>query len=397
MKKKLIILLLLVILCIGVLQGISGKLEKMHDILLYEYSGELKSGVLQSIHNYNKANKYIVDTGVYMTQNALLGTNTKNALNITIYQVDGRFPSFLPIRMIHGRFIRDMDIMQNKKYIVIDNHTAMSLFATSNCIGKSILLGDNKYVVIGVYSPASSPLNTISAVHSRAAYIPLMLPTPKESKSVIMVKVKEKTSAILNNSLLSDMESLLNARLSSENIDIKSRRAQQKIHLTYIGLTLISLCLIVRIVYHRLKNLYKSIKADTASYYPSQLFKQYRRSTTFSILFLLVSFIGVCMLFQSIKLDYLLDASLVPSKLIDLKEIQNKLSEYYINNNNRAPILSTFHSMTEHTDHMTNYIIIILVPLFWSLVRTSSSNLRKLDPSYYSKASSRNDKTLDIT
>lgn len=86
--------------------------------------------------------------------------------------------AFKNLKIIHGRMLNDKDIRDKRKFIILEENTAINLFGQSNAVGKIIKtkLGTNmgeELVVIGVFQNTDSALMKLMSGGSFAfAYIP---------------------------------------------------------------------------------------------------------------------------------------------------------------------------------------------------------------------------------
>ncbi len=69
-----------------------------------------------------------------------------------------------------GRFLSDLDIELNTRKVVIDYETAMDLFKTDYCIGSSVSINGEEFIVAGVLKESE---NSIGAGNDRVINIPI--------------------------------------------------------------------------------------------------------------------------------------------------------------------------------------------------------------------------------
>lgn len=89
-------------------------------------------------------------------------------------------------KIIYGRMLNDRDIQEGKKYVVIENGTAMELFGTENVVGKTVQVTINQeqedLMIIGVYANTDSALMKLMGGGGPGdAYVPESIMTSEDT------------------------------------------------------------------------------------------------------------------------------------------------------------------------------------------------------------------------
>lgn len=107
----------------------------------------------------------VIQSGAEVSQrNVTLSSGS----DYTSVSLDGVLPSFIKVgafTFIAGRFINDEDVKSDRKYMVLNQKTAISLFGRENVIGEYLKANDVMYKVVGVYKDTGDQ-------ESNHAYIP---------------------------------------------------------------------------------------------------------------------------------------------------------------------------------------------------------------------------------
>ena len=88
--------------------------------------------------------------------------------------------------ILYGRMLNDRDIQEEKKYVVIENGTAMELFGTENVVGKTVQVTINQeqeeLMIIGVYANTDSALMKLMGGGGPGdAYVPESIMTSEDA------------------------------------------------------------------------------------------------------------------------------------------------------------------------------------------------------------------------
>lgn len=75
--------------------------------------------------------------------------NNKNKVEVNAYGVGGDFFLFHPVKLLHGSYFSQSDLMQDR--IVIDTETAWQLFGSNDVVGMFVTIGETPHMVVGVY------------------------------------------------------------------------------------------------------------------------------------------------------------------------------------------------------------------------------------------------------
>lgn len=89
------------------------------------------------------------------------------------YRVNGHYPDYnemMPVNLIDGRFINDIDITQNRKVCVIGEKIYKELFAGKPAIGKPLKVNGIYYQVVGVMKQKSDM--NINGTPDEKVYLP---------------------------------------------------------------------------------------------------------------------------------------------------------------------------------------------------------------------------------
>lgn len=93
------------------------------------------------------------------------------SLAVNVTGVTGEFPKTSSLRMVRGRFLTSRDVASRENVVVFDSETARLLLPGDNPIGKAVQIGQQAFVVVGVFERLQLPL--AAAKENHRAYIPL--------------------------------------------------------------------------------------------------------------------------------------------------------------------------------------------------------------------------------
>lgn len=332
------------------------------NLMISESKGSPAAEYMSKLNEYKESNKNILDACIYQRiPNNNLKTTGRSVDKVTIYYSDETAPEFFSIKMLDGRFLWNKDIDRCLNYVVLDSKTAIDLFSTIECNGQSVKLSNKDYQVLGVYEAKKSLINELSAVDYRACFVPLTFDGFTSDTFNIMFRVKEGTSSIMQNNIEKFITDTFRTDISLKNIDLKFRLTEQKIVLVnFLILIMLLIGLYTKIKPVILKY-YVSIKQQYSNYYPLELLKKYKYKLAFFIVLLfLVSYVSIFIV-RKINIEFVIDPSLIPSRLINIDELYQKLKAATIKNNTQLSISNVLSKSVDHAEKCINYSTLIFV------------------------------------
>jgi len=333
-----------------------------NDLLIIDF--KTSASQLDAIYDFFGSSKNIVDFCIYIRKPGQTirntGRNVKSVNNISIYVTDESMQDFHNINMIEGRFIWDTDSINNKRYIVLERETAVELFSTTECIGRSVSLNNENYAILGVYDAKKTLLNEISSIEYAVCFIPLIHDSPKADSFISMLRVKEESTYITNNALRNYFQNTLGLEVNLDNTGAKIKTAAQKIKLVNMFVALLILVYLFGILKSYFKKLAAGIKSDYKNYYPAGLINAYKYKIIFVILQL---FIMMCIIyyFADNMFSIFISPTLIPGRLINFDEFYHKIKDFMIEVNTSDKIPSVIALMADYINIFINYLVIIFV------------------------------------
>jgi len=91
----------------------------------------------------------ILDIAATTSQGMTLKAGTED-VQTQVTGVTGNFAGMQEQKLDNGRFLTDLDAKVNSHNVVIDYDTAQDLFGTNRCTGSTLMIGGDKYTVVGV-------------------------------------------------------------------------------------------------------------------------------------------------------------------------------------------------------------------------------------------------------
>jgi len=89
--------------------------------------------------------------------------NVVRGIKTASYSINGDYPAFNkidPVRILQGRFLNDIDILEKRKVVVIGNRVRDELFRSDeNPIGQYIKIRGVYFQVVGVFEPKNKNIN----------------------------------------------------------------------------------------------------------------------------------------------------------------------------------------------------------------------------------------------
>jgi len=366
-------LILISVLCFISIKYFDAKLSDLENIILVEYTGSYTRWQQELIENYVNMDRNINTFSICSDYLGSLKTPRQSYNNVLICMIDEKYARFDKIKMVNGRFIWQRDIDEAHKYIVIEKGMATDLFSTIDCIGREVELNEHLFKVLGVYEKSDPFTSTISSVSSNTVFIPYSFSDTSSGKNalerqVILFKVRDNISSVIQGAIQKNLEKILNISVSTENIDMKARQARQKVRFTYYIIACISIIYLLKWVIPIWRRIYMQFKNKiNDSYFPQVL-----KENWFGICIFLIMIIVLATLFylaiKSFKPDLIIDPELIPSRLINAKEISEKIGDYFIKINTEQFIVSPIHAFIIHANKLLTYLCSILVLCCWRVL-----------------------------
>lgn len=367
-------LLAIIILCLIFFLYTSSVVNAAKDILLLEADTAINMDVFNTLEDYDKVESNIMDIGIYTQRKTNISSFGKELEDYHVYEVNASYRSFQNIHMVHGRFIWHRDIHEGRKFIVIEEKTAVELFATSDCIGKMIQIDGVEYQVVGVYRRKKSFSSFISATDKNRVYVPYIFGQGRHAQGFI-VKVKEGLSSILEAKVTSDIKTIIGSNVIINNIDVKASKVILYQRLTFLLLIIILWFYVIRIWLPYAKNLKAKIKNEWSDLYLSEVVKKYALSVLLHLVPILLMFTAVYLITRSIRFDLLIDPDIIPSRLIDIEEWKEKLQEYIIMKNTARQMVSNISLLIIHISSISKIVCLILIAAFGLCIRRLESRM----------------------
>ena len=387
--KKLIVLIIVSILCFVLIQHFDGKLSTLENIIVAEYTGNYALLQHELVEKYVNMDKNIDIFSICSDYSGSLKTSRHSYNDVLISMVDNKFTDFYKIKMVNGRFIWKRDIDNRSKYIVIEKNMASALFSTTDCVGREVELDKQTFTVIGVFEKGDWLTSTMSAISNNIVFIPFVFSDTATNmvyeqnmpkRQVFLLRVKNGISTVLKGSVEKNLEKILNSDINTENIDIKTRKTSQKIKFTYFVIACIAAIYILKWVFPILKRMYSQLKGKMDNSYFLQMLKENWIIIGVCI-FVIAGLITIFyIIIKNLKPSLIIDTELIPSRLINITEISEKISDYFIRINTEEIIPSPFHALITHVNRLLTYLCgILIICCFGILHRINTFNVKFLN------------------
>lgn len=329
------------------------------NLLLLEFT--CSADKLNLMNEVFSNNDNITGTSIYKRHaGQSIAAYGRKADNISVYEIDESLRDFYNMKIMEGRFIWNTDSDRNLKYVVLDSKSAIDLFATLKCVGQSVRIFDADYMVAGVYDPKESLLSELSAVEHGVCFIPSDFNNSSSDSYIAMLRVREGSSFIMANTLKSIFKNTIDINVNIDNVDAKIRAAEQKI--TFVNMFILFLALIY--LYKALKAFAKelagNIKKGCSDFYPLQLIKIYRLKIIYAVVLLAIIMFIVFTIVRSMFSIYI-NPSIIPERIINVREFYRKLKDFMINENTAPQIPSKITIVAGYVNSCINYLAIILL------------------------------------
>ncbi len=377
--KRHIIFILLIILSTIVIGKITNPLSVLQSTFLIQENLS-NYDEFQLFKDYKQVNNNILQSTMYKTNTGMLSDKLGANLNVRYYEVDGTINDFLNLKIIKGRFIWPEDYDNKVNYIVIDEKCAIKFFLNSECIGEKIKLNNKEYLICGVYKEDNSMLGMLSRTYrddSSLAFIPIEKPTsPKDEDDTssqnqkafgsytILYKIRPGYGFILNKGMENYFTQNMGKEVILKNMDYEVRNNIQKVSALKFIIFLVIAIYILIWLYRDFNKVLKKIKKDLEKNYTMQMIKNNKfffisKLFIYSfVLFVLIYF------YDKLKFQIIIDPDIIPSRLIDLNEIQAKLLNYIVKMNTIPNYATKFEAMVKNGGNIINYLVLFIFTSF---------------------------------
>ena len=117
-----------------------------------------------------------------LKEQRLFGCNNKSEYGL-LYGVGAEYFSLTDFVLSSGRLLTERDFTEKNNVAVISSTVASSFFTNENAIGKTIFIGDEMFVVVGIVSTIKdySGVNTLSDYYQKVGYSISTVYIPKTS------------------------------------------------------------------------------------------------------------------------------------------------------------------------------------------------------------------------
>ena len=107
------------------------------------------------------------------TQNEMIAKpGSEQSFSAQISYTDEQFGERVSLSFVYGNYFLVTDSVEENRYAVISEKTATELFFTTNAVGSSLKIGEEEYIVCGVYKSDESLLRQISEDNRETVYVP---------------------------------------------------------------------------------------------------------------------------------------------------------------------------------------------------------------------------------
>lgn len=105
----------------------------------------------------------------YSASGKITLTNNKTTAETKAYGVGGDFFQFHPLKLLHGSYFSESDLMQDR--IIIDTETAWKLFGSNDVVGMFVEINAIPHMVVGVYEKESGYFNDAAGNEVSCVYV----------------------------------------------------------------------------------------------------------------------------------------------------------------------------------------------------------------------------------
>ena len=123
---------------------------------------------------------YVKDVMPSLTQSGLIVSHGTQHQSATLMGVKPGWDKMNAVKILHGRFINEIDLRQKRKSVVMSDVNAETLFPhEKNVVGKTLDFNGISYTVVGVFKDEQmsnertyyAPFTTISTIYNRGEFI----------------------------------------------------------------------------------------------------------------------------------------------------------------------------------------------------------------------------------
>ena len=123
---------------------------------------------------------YVKDVMPSLTQSGLIVSHGTQHQSATLMGVKPGWDKMNAVKIMHGRFINEIDLRQKRKSVVMSDVNAQTLFPhEKNVVGKTLDFNGISYTVVGVFKDEQmsnertyyAPFTTISTIYNRGEFI----------------------------------------------------------------------------------------------------------------------------------------------------------------------------------------------------------------------------------
>ena len=123
---------------------------------------------------------YVKDVMPSLNQSGLIVSHGTQHQSATLMGVKPGWDKMNAVKIVHGRFINEIDLRQKRKSVVMSDVNAQTLFPhEKNVVGKTLDFNGISYTVVGVFKDEQmsnertyyAPFTTISTIYNRGEFI----------------------------------------------------------------------------------------------------------------------------------------------------------------------------------------------------------------------------------
>ena len=123
---------------------------------------------------------YVKDVMPSLNQSGLIVSHGTQHQSATLMGVKPGWDKMTAVKIMHGRFINEIDLRQKRKSVVMSDVNAQTLFPhEKNVVGKTLDFNGISYTVVGVFKDEQmsnertyyAPFTTISTIYNRGEFI----------------------------------------------------------------------------------------------------------------------------------------------------------------------------------------------------------------------------------
>lgn len=121
---------------------------------IQSYRGSLNTALTEASVEVRKGTRGYVDAYSASGNADIYSDRSSNTSTVNVTAVGGDYYFIHPMRLLYGSYISDDDLMKDR--VVVDEGTAWFLYGSSNIVGKSLMIGNDRFYIAGVVQAPDS-------------------------------------------------------------------------------------------------------------------------------------------------------------------------------------------------------------------------------------------------